>query len=136
MPFPLPQHFVAAAVISLLVSFLPFLLLPFNWEGAASQLIPWVLAFGVTGLSWMLFEGKTPPNGGLAWAAKLGRGAVVWGFELGLLMWWLPIAFRVQTDSGFDYVLLFISLLALVMGLVLSLVLSIYSVYFIESKHL
>jgi hypothetical protein len=120
-----------AIVLSVCVSGLPSLLLPVDWS-AKPRIFTWMLAFGTTGFFWMLLEGQTPPHNLASWGLKLARGLVFWGILLSVLLWNLPIIFRINTYSGFDYELPLTFVFSLFAGLILSFVLASYSFFFIK----
>jgi hypothetical protein len=133
MKIPAFQHLVAAIILSLIVAGGPFLRQIPTDKGELTRLILWFVAVSLTGILWMLFEGSTSPQGFTSWFAKLVRGTFFWGLIIGLLNRYLPIIFRVYRDSGSDYEILFLAILAIAIGFLLSLILSIYSYFFIKS---
>lgn len=122
-----------ATVLSILLPGAPLLLLRPSLEGAPG-IATVLLAFAMTGFFWMLFEGQTPPRDLGLWGLKLARGLVFWGILLSVLLWNLPIIFRINTYSGFDYELPLTFVFSLFAGLILSFVLTVYSFFFIKNN--
>ena len=131
MKIPLIQHHIAAILLSFAVGGIPFLWFPTRWE-SVSKIILWLLAFGLVGLFWMFFEGKTPPQLVSSWFFKLMRGMFIWGPLLGFLIWILPTIFKLDFAESFDYGVILVFFISLIMGFILALVLSIYSYFFIK----
>jgi hypothetical protein len=124
-----------ATVLSILW---PSLLLVFLYQGHLEYFVGTgtlvvLLAFGLTGFFWMLLEGRTPPHNLALWGLKLARGLVFWGISLGLLFWSLITLFQINTDTGFEYGLLFAIVFFPFAGFILSLVLTVYSFFFIKT---
>jgi hypothetical protein len=138
MKIPAFQHLIVAVLLSLTVALclsrlFPRPTFPVFTKGIPLTLVFWFLAFGLTGFSWMIFEGETPLKGIKAWIFRLVRGMFIWGALLGFLIWILPAILKLSTSDGFENVFVFLLVLAIIIGFVLSFVLSIYSYFFIKS---